>query len=135
MSIYASVVALWFMALALFLVGCSIRAWFPRNPDIRVPSLAVPGHQTALSESADLGVEVSKLTWISRSFSNRRARSHSDARSPNTVDRHDCGHEDVLVAETVIAFTEPPRSTTSREFGIASEVARSGAVGTCLIEE
>jgi hypothetical protein len=37
--------------------------------------------------------------------------------------------------DTVIAFTEPPRSTTSREVGIANEVARSGAVGTCLIEE
>ena len=31
MSIYASAVALWFMAVALFLIGASIRAWF-RSP-------------------------------------------------------------------------------------------------------
>jgi hypothetical protein len=31
MSIYAFVVALWFMAVALFLVGASIRSWF-RSP-------------------------------------------------------------------------------------------------------
>jgi hypothetical protein len=28
MSIYASAVALWFMVIALFLTGASIRAWF-----------------------------------------------------------------------------------------------------------
>jgi hypothetical protein len=28
MSIYMCVVALWFMAIALFLIGASIRAWF-----------------------------------------------------------------------------------------------------------
>jgi hypothetical protein len=37
--------------------------------------------------------------------------------------------------DTVIAFTEPPPPTTSREVGIANEVTRSGAVGTGLIEE
>jgi hypothetical protein len=31
MGIYASAVALWFMAVALFLIGASIRAWF-RSP-------------------------------------------------------------------------------------------------------
>jgi hypothetical protein len=31
MSIYASAVALWFMAIALFLTGASIRGWF-RSP-------------------------------------------------------------------------------------------------------
>ena len=31
MSIYASAVALWFMAIALFLMGASIRSWF-RSP-------------------------------------------------------------------------------------------------------
>ena len=31
MSIYVCVVALWFMAIALFLIGASIRAWF-RSP-------------------------------------------------------------------------------------------------------
>jgi hypothetical protein len=30
MSIYMCVVALWFMAIALFLIGASIRAWFRR---------------------------------------------------------------------------------------------------------
>ena len=31
MGIYASAVALWFMAIALFLIGASSRAWF-RSP-------------------------------------------------------------------------------------------------------
>jgi hypothetical protein len=31
MGIYASAVVLWFMAIALFLIGASIRAWF-RSP-------------------------------------------------------------------------------------------------------
>ena len=31
MGIYASAVAFWFMAIALFLIGASIRAWF-RSP-------------------------------------------------------------------------------------------------------
>jgi hypothetical protein len=82
MSIYASIVAFWFMALALFLIGCSIRAWFPRDQEVRVPSLAMPRHQAALSESADAEVEVSELTWISQNLSDRRARAaHSEARS------------------------------------------------------
>ena len=31
MGIYASAIALWFLAIALFLIGASIRAWF-RSP-------------------------------------------------------------------------------------------------------
>jgi hypothetical protein len=33
MSIYASAVALWFMAIAVFLTGASIRGWF-RSPRV-----------------------------------------------------------------------------------------------------
>jgi hypothetical protein len=33
MSICAFVVALWFMAVALFLVGASIRTWFRSTPE------------------------------------------------------------------------------------------------------
>ena len=35
MSLYASVVALWFMAVALFLIGALIRAWF-RSPRAQI---------------------------------------------------------------------------------------------------
>ena len=41
MSIYASVVALWFMAVALFLIGALIRAWF-RSPRGRVRGRICP---------------------------------------------------------------------------------------------
>jgi hypothetical protein len=37
MSIYASVVALWFVVIALFLIGALIRAWF-RSPRIQIRS-------------------------------------------------------------------------------------------------
>jgi hypothetical protein len=40
MSIYAFVIALWFMVVALFLVGASIRYWFHSHRERPVVDLA-----------------------------------------------------------------------------------------------
>jgi hypothetical protein len=40
MSIYAFAVALWFMAIALVLIGCTIRSWF-RSRRLQRPDEAV----------------------------------------------------------------------------------------------
>ena len=42
MSIYVCVVALWFMAIALFLIGASIRAWFRSPRPVIDPRWASP---------------------------------------------------------------------------------------------
>jgi hypothetical protein len=59
MGIYASAVALWFMAVALFFIGASIRAWFrsPRSFTNRLNSSKADADDATLSNRLELGAE------------------------------------------------------------------------------